>query len=479
MGSNIKFGTDGWRAIIAEDFTFGNVEIVTKAIAGYIKAKYDPSCAVVIGYDTRFMADKFAMRAAEILNKLGLNVKITESDAPTPVIAYAARNLKSAGAMMFTASHNPPEYCGIKYIPDYAGPATTDITDIIVENVKKIQQSNEPFFPEAKGTTEQFDPKPAYLELVRKLVDFERISRANIKIFFDPLYASGRGYFDTLLKEAGCDVESIKNWRDPLYGGAMPEPREKFLGDLKKLVLENSPSVGFSNDGDADRFGVIDEKGTYITPNEVIAILFKHLVKNKSARGSVVKTVATSRMIDKIGEIYGVKIHETPVGFKWVGQIMRQEDVIIGGEESGGLSVIGHIPEKDGIVANLLVLEAMAYEKKPLYQIVEELKQEIKVHYINYRLDLRLTENLKEAAMNMFLNSPPEKVGNIGIAKISKLDGVKYYFEDNNSWMLIRPSGTEPLLRIYFETDSRSKLDLMTENTKKLIEELSMSMQKN
>jgi len=479
MGKNIKFGTDGWRAIIAEDFTFDNVEIVTKAVAGYIKTKYNPSCPVIIGYDTRFLADKFAQKAAQTLNKLGINAKITNSDAPTPVVAYSAKHLNSAGALMFTASHNPPEYCGIKYIPDYAGPATTDITDVIVENVKKIQQGDESFLPEVTppGTTDEFDPKPDYFKLVQELIDFEKIKQANIKIFFDPLYASGKGYFDTLLKEAGCDVTSIKNWRDPLYGGAMPEPREKFLGDLKKLVLENPSSVGFSNDGDADRFGVIDEKGTYITPNEVIAVLFKHLIKNRGAVGSVVKTVATSQMIDKIAKLYNVKVHETPVGFKWIGRIMRQEDVIIGGEESGGLSIIGHIPEKDGIVANLLILEAMAYEQKPLHKIVEELKQEIGVYYINYRLDLHLTEEIKNAAMDIFLNKPPEKVGSVGVSRINKLDGVKFYFDDDNSWILIRPSGTEPLLRIYFETDSNDKLTTMVEDIKDLIENLSMSGQ--
>ncbi|OGH99963.1 MAG: phosphoglucosamine mutase [Candidatus Melainabacteria bacterium GWF2_37_15] len=466
MSKNIKFGTDGWRAIIAEDFTFDNVILVTKAIAGYIKKHYDPSKPVIIGYDTRFLADKFALRAAETLNKLGLNVKITDSDAPTPVVAFAARNLNSAGALMFTASHNPPEYCGIKYIPDYAGPATKDITDVIVSNVENETFPDEVATP---GITEKFDPKPDYFNFIKGLVDLYAIKNAGIKTFYDPLFASGRGYFDTILKDAGCDVTSINNWRDPLYGGGMPEPKEKFLGELKKLVLENSPAVGFSNDGDADRFGVIDEKGNYITPNEVIAILFRHLIKNKGKKGSVVKTVATSQMIDKIAALYGVKVHETPVGFKWVGQIMRQEDVIIGGEESGGLSIIGHIPEKDGILANLLILEVMAYEKKRLYEIVEELKQEIGVHYLNYRLDLHLTEALKESAMNMFLNNPPQQVGNIKITRESKLDGVKFYFEDNNSWMLVRPSGTEPLLRIYFETDSQEKLDTMVKDIQALV----------
>ena len=475
MGKNIKFGTDGWRAIIAEDFTFENVVAVTKAVAGFIQAKHDPSKPVVIGYDTRFLADKFAQRAAETLNELGLNVKITDSDAPTPVVAFAAKNLDSAGALMFTASHNPPEYCGIKYIPEYAGPATADMTDVIVANVKKIQQGDENFLRKAAvpGITEIFDPKPDYMKVVKDLIDFDKIKQANIKVFYDALYASGMGYVDTLLKDAGCDVVSIKNWRDPLYGGGMPEPKEKFLGELKKLVLENAPAIGLSNDGDADRFGVLDEKGNFITPNEVIAILFKHLVKHKGAKGSVVKTVATSQMIDKIAELYGVKVHETAVGFKWVGQIMREEDVIIGGEESGGLSIIGHIPEKDGIVADILVLEAMAYENKPLYQLVEDLKQEIGVHYLNYRLDLKLTEKIKTAAMDMFVNNSPAEVGGFKVTNVNKLDGVKLSFEDNNSWMLVRPSGTEPLLRIYFETDSQQKLDAFVENIKKLVENLS------
>ena len=375
---------------------------------------------------------------------------------------------------MFTASHNPPEYCGIKYIPDYAGPATPDITDVIVENVKRLQQGDESVITSTtvKGKTEYFDPKPAYFKWVKGLIDFDKIKSANIKVYFDPLYSTGRDYFDGLLEEAGCNVTTIHNWRDPLYGGGMPEPKEKFLGDLIKLVVENSPALGFSCDGDADRFGVIDEKGKYITPNEVIAILFKHLVKNKGKKGSVVKTVATSQMIDKIGERYDVKIHETPVGFKYVGQIMRQEDVVVGGEESGGLSIWGHIPEKDGIVANLAILEAVAYEGKPLYEIVEDLKNEIGVHYINYRLDLHLTEQTKEAAMNMFNNNPPNELGGMKVKNISKLDGVKLYFDDNNTWMLIRPSGTEPLLRIYFETDSQEKLDKLAEDTKKKIENI-------
>ncbi len=473
MVNKIKFGTDGWRGIIAEDFTFDNVIIVTKAVAGYIKTKYDPSKPVIIGYDTRFLADKFAERAAETLNNLGINVLITETDAPTPVIAYSAKNLNSAGALMFTASHNPPEYCGIKYIPDYAGPATTDITDVIVENVKKLQEGQIVVEPSAiKGKTEKFDPKPEYIKVVKQLVDLDKIRQAGIKVFYDPLYSTGRGYVDGLLKEAGCQVNTIHDWRDALYGGGMPEPKEKYLVELKKLVLENSPAIGLSNDGDADRFAVIDEKGNFISPNEIIVVLLRHLIKNKGAKGSVVKTVAVSRLIDKIAEKYGIKVHETAVGFKWIGQVMRSENVIIGGEESGGLSVLGHIPEKDGIVADLLVLEAMAYENKPLYQIIEDIKNEVDAHFINKRIDLHVTEAVKEKILNIFANNPPGEVGGLKVSNINTLDGFKFYFEGDDSWMLVRPSGTEPLFRIYFETDSKDKLEKMIEDIQNLVNKI-------
>jgi alpha-D-glucose phosphate-specific phosphoglucomutase len=471
--NKIQFGTDGWRAIIAEEFTFDNVVIVTKAIAGYIKNNYDKSKPVLIGYDTRFMADKFALRAAEILNELGFNVKITESDVPTPVIAFNAKHLESAGALMFTASHNPPEYCGIKYIPDYAGPATTDITDVIVANVRKLQQGETVLEVAAqKGTTEKFDPKPEYVKWVKSLIDLDKIKSSGVKVYYDPLYATGRGYVDGLLKEAGCEVSVINNWRDPLYGGAMPEPKEKYLGELKKLVIENAPAIGLSNDGDADRFGVLDEKGNYVTPNDVIAVLFRHLIKNKGRKGSVVKTVATSFMIDKIAAKYGVPVHETSVGFKWIGQIMRDEEVIIGGEESGGLSIWGHIPEKDGIVADLSILEAIAYEGKPLYEIVEDVKNEIGLHYINHRIDLHVTEEIKTKTLKLFTENPPKEVGGLKVKSVKTIDGFKFYFEDDSSWMLVRPSGTEPLFRIYFETDTQNKLESMIKDIEAFISKI-------
>lgn len=475
MVKPIIFGTDGWRAIIADQFTFDNVELVTKAVAAYIKTAYDSSKPVVIGYDTRFLADKFALRAANVLNDLGFNVLLTESDAPTPVVAFAAKNLNSAGALMFTASHNPPEYCGIKYIPDYAGPATPDITDVIVANVAKLQAEDETVISasEKKGTTEKFDPKPEYFKWVNTLIDFDKIKTSGINVIYDPLYSTGRGYFDGILEDHGFKVTTINNWVDPLYGGGMPEPKEEFLEELIELVKETDGAIGFSTDGDADRFGVVDDKGNYVTPNEVIAIIFKHLIKNKNRKGSVVKTVATSQMIDKIAQMNGnIKVHETAVGFKYIGQIMRNENVIVGGEESGGLSIWGHIPEKDGIVANLSILEAVAYEGKPLSQLVEDLKNEIGTHYINNRIDLHLTEETKNAAMKMFLENPPKEVGGIKVANVNKLDGVKFVMEDGESWILVRASGTEPLLRIYFETDSQEKLEKLVNSIKEDVNSL-------
>ncbi len=473
MGNNIKFGTDGWRAIIAEDFTFDNVELVTKAVAAYIKETYLPSKPIIVSYDTRFLADKFAQRSADVLSALGFNVLITQSYAPTPVIAYSAKKLKTAGALMFTASHNPPEYCGIKYIPDYAGPATKEITDVIVNNVQKLQEGSDIIKKsEKKGSMTEFNPKEDYFEWVRKLIDFEKIRESGIKIHFDPLYATALGYFDELLKSENINIDTIHDWLDPLYGGGMPEPKPKFLQELIKKVKTDYPSVGFSNDGDADRFGVIDEKGRFITPNEVIAVLFKHLVKNKHRKGGIVKTVAASLMLNRLAAKFDIPIYETPVGFKWVGEIMRREDIVVGGEESGGLSIWGHIPEKDGIIANLCILEAMAYEGKPLFEIVEDLKKEIGVNFINHRIDLKLTEKAKQKAMNMFLNEPPKNIGSFEIQKTSKKDGVKFYFEDGNSWILVRPSGTEPLLRIYFETDSVEKMENLTNEVKTLISKL-------
>ena len=470
MTKKIKFGTDGWRAIIADQFTYSNVELVTRAVVGYLKQAYSPEKPVVIGYDTRFMADKFAQRAADVLNEYGINVLLTNKDTPTPVVAYSAKDLNTAGALMFTASHNPPEYCGIKYIPDYAGPATNDITDVIVANVEKLQNGDDSFLEKVdkKGKTDKFDPKPEYFKWVRKIINFDKIKQNPVKVYYDPMYATGRGYLDELLKEAGCEVYVLHDWIDPLYGGFMPEPKVELLGEVIKTVKENSPAIGFATDGDADRFGVIDENAHFLLPNMVIAVLMHHLVKNKGFKGSVVRSVATTHMLDMLARKKGLKIHETPVGFKHIGAIMREEDVIIGGEESGGLSILHHIPEKDGIVANLSIVEAMAYEKRSLIDIQKEIKQEAGCEFYNERLDLKVEESVKKSFVKQFAENPPESVAGVKVKKVSTIDGAKLYLEDE-SWILTRPSGTEPLLRIYFETHSLDRLSKMIKEIKDMV----------
>lgn len=471
MVKRIKFGTEGWRAIIAEDFTFDNVELVTKGIIGYIKEKNNHHKPIIIGYDTRFLANKFAQKAAETFSKYGIDVKITEKASPTPAVALSAKLLDTAGALMFTASHNSHEYCGLKYIPEYAGPATPDITDNIVNQINKILDNKEFSLKESEkpGIIEIIDPKPSYLDWIRNLINFKIIKKHPVNVFYDPMYSTGLGYMDLLLKEAGAKVSCIHDWPDPLFGGFLPEPRKEFLGELIELVKNNSPSIGLANDGDGDRFGIIDEEGNYLQPNIVISLLLYHLIKNKGLKGSVVRSIATTHLLDDIAKKYNLKTHETPVGFKYIGEIMRNEEVLIGGEESGGVSIINNIPQKDGILANLSILEAMAYSNKSLIELQKEMKEDIGREYHYKRVDLQVEDRIKTAFVLNISTNPPKEIAGIKVNKVSTLDGAKLYLEDG-SWLLARPSGTEPLLRLYFETNSSTQLYKMIDSVKKILE---------
>lgn len=462
---NIKFGTDGWRAIIGEDFTPQNVEIVTKAIAQYILDKDGIEKPVIIGYDPRNKADEFAKQSAQILRNAGFRVTLSCEVVPTPVLAFNAKYL-DANAMMFTASHNPPEYLGIKFIPDYAGPATTEITNAIVENINNIETIS--FNPEKTFEIEEKSFKEPYFEHIESIIDFEKIKEYFTRedddgeIVYDGLYSASIGYFDELLKRNGISCESLHMEHDPDFGGGMPEPKAKYLQELIQIIAHRTSAIGLSNDGDGDRFGVINEKAEYVTPNEIIALLLGHLIKNKGYSGKLVKTVGASSMLDIIAEKYDVDVVETPVGFKWVGAAMREYDTIIGGEESGGLSIKGHIPEKDGIIADLLVLEMIAYEDKSLWELQEELHQIAGCTFINERIDVKLQDNHQlEILMKQY--SELENITGFDIKEKDTKDGVKYYLDDDKTWVLIRPSGTEPLLRIYFESDSKDKIEKLKE----------------
>ncbi|MTJ14823.1 phosphoglucomutase/phosphomannomutase family protein [Anabaena sp. UHCC 0187] len=451
----IKFGTDGWRGIIADDFTFPNVRKVTRAIASYLETAYSKDKPVLIAYDTRFLADEFARTSAAVLADLGWNVKITDRDCPTPVIAYNARLLNSAGALMFTASHNPAPYCGIKYIPDYAGPATPEITDTIVANIEMA--SDELPGSNPSGSISTFNPKPDYLNFIYTLLDVEKIRSANLKVKYDALYSTSRGYLDEVLQHCGCQLESFHDWRDVLFGGGMPEPKGEQLVELVEAVKADQADLGLATDGDSDRFGIVDEQGNVLTPNTVLLVLARHLIKNKGKSGAIVRTVATTHLLDNFAAKYGLQIYETAVGFKYIGEKMRETAVLIGGEESGGLSIIGHIPEKDGVLADMLVAEAIAYEGKPLSQLVQEAIAEADGPLYNNRLDLHLTEDHKVAVIDSYTQNPPSVVAGIKVKEVGRKDGIKLYLEEG-SWVLLRPSGTEPLVRVYMETNSPEKL---------------------
>lgn len=449
--ANIKFGTDGWRAVVGKDFNAENVETVIKAIGKYVYEKFGAEKKILIGYDPRNKAGEFSKQAAEILSGLGFEVLYSDKIIPTPVLAFNAKFL-DACAVMFTASHNPPEYLGIKFIPDYAGPATSDITDELVAN---LGESINKF---GNGKIIEYNFSPAYFEHIKSLIDFTAIRKLKSKIIFDGLYAASIGYFDEILKEENIPFEAIHMYHDVNFGGGMPEPKPKYLQELIAKVKEYDNAVGFANDGDSDRFGVINEKGEYVSPNEIIAILLMHLKTRKNFKGGLVKTVGASLLLNKTAEKLGVDVIETAVGFKHVGDAMRKFNPIIGGEESGGLSIQGHIPEKDGILANLLILEAMAYADKPLFEMQKDLYDFVGCHFYNDRIDKHL-DNTGEIKPVLDEFRSKKTVGDFIVKSMDTKDGVKLYFDDDTSWILVRPSGTEPLLRIYFESDSLEKIE--------------------
>ncbi|MDX2217166.1 MAG: phosphoglucomutase/phosphomannomutase family protein [Oculatellaceae cyanobacterium bins.114] len=464
---SIQFGTDGWRGIIAADFTFANVCRVTRAIAHYLSATYPLDQPVLVAYDTRFLADQFAQTAAQVLAEAGWHVKMADRDCPTPAIAYHAKHLTSAGALMFTASHNPASYCGIKYIPDYAGPATTDITDAIalaIPHMSAIAPTN----PNPHHIT-SFDPKPDYLQSIYQFLDLERIRRAQLSVKYDALYSTSRGYLDTALKHCECTVEVLHAHRDVLFGGSMPDPKGDRLSQLIAAVRRDGAAVGLATDGDSDRYGIVDEQGNVLPPNAVMLLLARHLIKHKGKTGAIVRTVATTRLLDTFAQQHGLELYETPVGFKYIGQKMREIPVLIGGEESGGLSVLGHIPEKDGILANLLVLEAIAYENKPLSQLVNDVIAEVGGPLLNHRIDLQLNPIQRSTILQSFVQSPPTQIAGISVKAVGYKDGIKLYL-DNGDWILLRLSGTEPLLRVYMETATLDQQKRITKAMQELIQ---------
>lgn len=470
---NIKFGTDGWRAIMAEDFTFANVEKVVQAVALHVKTL--PKCAngVVIGYDNRFLSEQFASRCAEVLAGNNIKVLFYDKSVPTPVTAFATIRNNAAGAIMLTASHNPPVYNGIKFIPEYGGPALPEVTAKIEEYLAAVkngeQEVSKLALPDAKANNlfEYINIDEEYITHLLKNILIDEFKKAALNVVIDPMYGAGIGYLEEIFTRMGLSYHVIDNYRDPLFGGKIPEPSAQVLTQLRDIVLTEKADLGLALDGDADRFGIIDSDGSYITPNEVLYLLYHHLLNYRNMRGSVARTVATTHLLDKVAAKYQFDATETSVGFKYIGQCLLKEGCILGGEESGGLSVSWHIPEKDGILAALLVSEIRAVNGKPLRSILNELNT-IYGTMVSRRLDLHINPREKTVVLEKLNQFSPASIAGKNVVSKSKIDGLKLVLEDG-SWLLIRPSGTEPLLRLYVETSDEGMLENIQVDTRKLL----------
>ena len=461
----IKFGTSGWRGIIAQDFTFENVRLATQGIADYLKSEvgnqkseiFGRKPVVIVGHDTRFLARDFALAVCEVLEAGGIQPLLCDRDTPTPVIAYAIRHHKALGGINMTASHNPAEYQGLKFSTFNGAPATPDVTKQIEANIVKLQAANWSFKGAVIGTYQckTFNPQPAYFKQLHKLIEFSVLRKAKLKVALDFSYGTAHGYLDKLFESVGAKITLFHNELNPLFGGHHPEPNAENMADVSKFVRSGNAQIGLGTDGDADRFGIVDKDGTWLTPNQVLALALYHLKKNRGWTGAVVRTVPTSHQVDAVAKLFGVKVYETPVGFKYIGEIMEREPVIVGGEESGGLSVKGHVPEKDGILACLLMAELIATEKKSLGQILRELSKQIGNFYTD-RINVAIPPDKKEALLKK-LAGGLQNVGQFKVEKFITTDGYKFLLP-NNEWVAFRASGTEPLIRCYIEAKSKTNL---------------------
>jgi phosphoglucomutase len=454
----IKFGTSGWRGIIARDFTFDNVRLATQGIATYLSQAPGPkSKAVIIGHDTRFLGHDFSLAAAEVLAANGFKPLLCDRDTPTPVIAHAIRRRRAVGGINLTASHNPAEYQGLKFSSANGAPATPEVTGQIEANIRSLQGQNWSFPATVVGTfsCRTIDPRPDYFRQLRKLVDFAAIRRAKLKVAVELMHGAGHGYLDALLEDAGVKVTVFHDDLNPLFGGHHPEPNAQGMAEVSQFVRRGRAQMGLGLDGDADRFGIVDQDGAWLTPNQVLALALYHLKKNRGWTGAVVRTVPTSHQVDAVAKLLGVKVYETPVGFKYIGALMENEPIIVGGEESGGLSVKGHVPEKDGILACLLMAELVATERKSLGRILRELEKQIGGFYTD-RINLPIQPGRKELVLAR-LGGGLSTIGPFRVEKFITTDGFKFLLP-NQEWVAFRASGTEPLFRCYLEAKSAAGL---------------------
>lgn len=453
---------------MSEDFTFGNVRLLTQAVANYLKKNKLSRKGIMIGHDTRFFSPEFAKEAAKVITSNDIDVYMADKATPTPAISFSVLNKKLAGAIIISASHNAAEYNGFKFSSEDGGPSSKEVTEMIENEVaeiseKDIRLDDKKFLKRVK----RFNPAPAYLKNLKKVLDVKILKKSKLKIAVDCMNGIVSGYLDKILKDLNFKVELINEIRDPLFNGRDPDPSPENLKDLIRVVKKGKFDLGLAVDGDADRFGIIDRGGEFIIPNKIISLLFYHLINTRTFLPQVARSASTTHLVDKIAKDYGLEVVETPVGFKYISQVLKTGKCLFGAEESGGLSVAGHIPEKDGILANLLVIEAMASTKKPIKMMLEDIYK-IYGKFYNERIYLRVTETSKRRFMERLSSRPPKKIAQKKVTEINRKDGYKFILEDD-SWVMFRLSGTEPLIRCYIESRTKEDLSKIKKEVMKII----------
>jgi alpha-D-glucose phosphate-specific phosphoglucomutase len=474
MPTTIKFGTDGWRATIADEFTFDNVRIATQATAEYFKSAGQADRPIVVGYDTRFASDRFARAVVEVLAANGLRVLLSDRFQPTPVISYSVIDRKAGGAIIITSSHNPAKDNGFKVKSHLGASATPEVIAQIEAAIDRIEGSGGvravrriPFEEaESRELVQLFDATPAYDAQAARLVDLEKLRNAGLTLVADAMYGTGIGYFKRLLDGGATQVLEIRNHVNPAFPGIAPEPIRPHIDELSRVVRERGASVGLATDGDADRIGAVTEDGTFVNQHQVFGLLLLYLMEHRGWRGPAVRSVTMTSMVDAYAERHGQRVIETPVGFKYIGATMVAEDAILGGEESGGFGVRGHLPERDAVVAGLFLLDLLVRLDKPMSGAVAYLKERLgDWHYL--RLDVPYAPERRASILDRVANARPERLDGSRVVDVGTKDGQKFYAEDG-SWLLIRPSGTETLLRIYTETTSPERVQRLLQQGREL-----------
>ena len=468
MSTTIKFGTDGWRARIADDYTFENLRRCAQGYATYMKSLGNPGKKVIVGYDMRFLSEDFAQTAAEVMAANGFEVLLTSEATPTPVISYSVVHHKALGAINITASHNPPTDNGFKVRDENGGAVGPEGLKIIEGQIPSSAPQN-PSITSGKGTSrgsiQLFDPKPDYVAHIGKLIDVEPIKQYGFKILVDPMWGNGAGWFPALLSGGKTIVEEIHNERNPMFPNmGRPEPIQPNIDVGLSEVVKRNADVLLINDGDADRFGLGDENGKFINQLQVFALLAYYLLEVRGERGAIVKTLSTTGMLDKLGKLYNVPVYETGVGFKYIAPKMVETNAMIGGEESGGFAFRGNVPERDGILAGLYILDMMVALKKKPSELLDLLFSKVGPHYYD-RIDKRFSGDRQERESTI-LAAKPETIAGLKVTDINTTDGYKFCLEDGG-WMLIRFSGTEPMMRVYCETTHADKIsDILADGLK-------------